>query len=74
MARSRFIWSPQREQNLRGSPKIIPVIEPLSDLQLPEGYSLPQKWNCMNNPNEPDHKTTKIAISGLELVWIQEGG
>ena len=56
------------------TPMIIPVIEPLSDLQLPDGYSLPQKFNFMNNPNKPDHTATKLATSGLELYWIQEGG
>ena len=36
------------------SPEIIPVIEPLSNLLLPEGYSLVHRWNFMNHPNEPD--------------------
>ena len=55
------------------SPKIIPVIEPLTNLLLPEGYSLAQKWNYMNHPDKPDHTATKIATLGLELEWIQKG-
>ena len=49
------------------SPKIIPVIEPLTDLLLPEEFSLEQRWNYMNHPDKPDFTATKIAISGLEL-------
>ena len=56
------------------SPKIILVIEPLTNLLLPEGLSLVQKWNYMNHPDKPDFTATKIATSGLELEWIQRGG
>ena len=41
------------------SPKIIPVIEPLTNLLLPEGYSLAQRWNYINHPDEPDLTATK---------------
>ena len=76
--KSCSIWPPQREPNLHGgrswclkdtspppvSPKIINVIEPLTNLFLREEYSLVQKWNYMNYPDEPDHMATKIATSG----------
>ena len=56
------------------SPKIILVIEPLTNLLLPEGFSLAQKWNYMNHPDKPDYTATKIATRGLELKWIQRRG
>ena len=56
------------------SPKVIPVLEPLSTLLLPDGFTPVQKWNFMNDPFEPDHTATKIATSGLELEWRKEGG
>ena len=54
----------------QAKPEFIPVIESPSCLHLPEGYSLVQKWNYLNHPDKPNFMATKIATSGLVLVWI----
>ena len=55
------------------SPKIINVIEPLTNLFLREEYSLVQKWNYMNYPDEPDHRATKNRYL-RSLDWILKEG
>ena len=55
-------------------PKIIPVVQSLSDLHLPDGLNSEQRWNFMNHPDKPDFTATKIATQGLTLEWIQVRG
>ena len=55
-------------------PRIIPVVQSLADLHLPDGLSLVQRWNFMNHPGKPDHTATKIATQGLTLEWIRVRG